>query len=385
VNRGHDILLQTTVAEVERSAMAAAQAGSIRLTPCREPGALEARLADRPASIVVVDVDPQPRVALAQVAALAARFPRSRFVPLCSVLSSELLLDAMAAGARHCLVKSSLATELPEVLRRLLKEFEPAASSGRVVTVLSTAGGCGATTIAINLGEELRRQDGDSVLLVDLDAHYGALAGFLGLNARFGAADVLSHPGAIDDQLVSSTAVAHADGLQALLGPACVDFSHPRAMDWNRIDDMLAACRQAAAFTVVDAPRIPHDAAAQLALGSVLTLVVFELSVTGVRCTRALLGALAERSVPAGSLLPVANRWQKRGSMLELDVAREALGGIEVARVANDFAGAIRAINLGQTVAQVAPRSPMRTDIQSLASRVHVPVDANDQQRRTVA
>ena len=385
MSRAHDILLLSGGADVERAVGAAAQAAGCRVVTCREASALEARLAERPASLALVDVDPQPRAALAQLAALGARFPRSRFVPLCSVLSSELLLDAMAAGARHCLVKSTLAAELPDVLRRLLKECEPAAPAGSVVTVLSTSGGCGATTIAINLGEELRRLEAGPVLLVDLDSHYGALAGFLGLTARFGTADVLAQPGAIDDQLVSSTAVAHADGLAALLGPACVDFSHPRELTWSRTDDLLAACGQAARFTVVDAPRIPRDAAAQLALGSVLTLVVFELSVTGVRCTRALLAALAERQVPGSCLLPVANRWQKRGAMLELDVAREALGGIEVARVTNDFAGAIRAINLGQPVAQVAPRSPLRADIQALAARIHAPAAAGDVARRTVA
>jgi pilus assembly protein CpaE len=57
----------------------------------------------------------------------------------------------------------------------------PAAGQGRVVTVFAAKGGCGKTTIAINLAVALAEQPGRRVCLVDLDLRFGDLAVTLGL------------------------------------------------------------------------------------------------------------------------------------------------------------------------------------------------------------
>ncbi|MHC5211723.1 MAG: AAA family ATPase [Planctomycetota bacterium] len=352
------------------------------ITRCDDLGALATQLDEQPSPVALVDIDTDPMGMLSRIEPLVTRFPQTRFVVICRDMKSEIVLEAMQIGARHCLVKQTIADDLPGVLRRLMNDASTTATaSGRVVTVLSASGGCGATTIAINLAEELRLHTSKPTLLVDLDAHYGAVATYLGLSGEFGIADVLSQRGSIDGGLVTSTASVYAEDLHVLLSPASVNFSEPAPLQWNQLDKALSGCKQAFNFTVVDAPRVPMSVAADLAKSSVLTLIVFELGVIDIRSTRAILTALTDRRVPVESILPVANRYRKRSPMLSLEDARDALGGMSIGRVSNDFSSVVRSINYGQPVAKVAPRSALRNDIHELVTLVEAQISHNGSKR----
>jgi len=125
----------------------------------------------------------------------------------------------------------------------------------------------------------------------------------------------------------------------------------------------------------------PMSVAAELARASVLTLIVFELGVIDIRSTRAILTALTDRRVPPATVLPVANRYRKRSPMLSIEDARDALGGIAIGRVSNDFSSVVRSINYGQPVAKVAPRSALRNDIREIVTLVEAQISQNGSKR----
>ncbi len=370
---GNQLLLLTREDDTERAVSQACNGpgrAPVSVVRVHEVAQLASRLDAAPHALVIVDVDPGAAVSLAALAPVIARHPQTRFVVLCTELRNDVLLEAMQTGARHCLVKRTLSADLPPVIARLLADAAPEqAGTGRIITVLTASGGCGGTTVAINLAEECRQASGGKVLLMDLDDHYGAVASYLGLKGSFGVTDVLDHKGTIDSTLISSTAAAFGDDFRVLLSPASVNFPAPTPISWERLRPALAACRHAFPDTIVDAPRVRMDVAADLARSSALTLIVFELAVIDIRSTRAMLNALADRNVPSSSVLPVANRCTKRNTMLGLQDARDALGGLEVGRVGNDYASAIKSINFGQPVARVAPRSTLRDDIKALLDR----------------
>ena len=65
---------------------------------------------------------------------------------------------------------------------------------GSAVTILSAGGGCGATTLAVNLAAELGAIDpsSDPPLVVDLDYHYGAVSTYLAVQGDYGVLDLLN-------------------------------------------------------------------------------------------------------------------------------------------------------------------------------------------------
>ena len=372
----NEILLLSRDAETERAVTLGAEGdGRVfgRVTTCRDLAALELELDRRPNTrVAMIDVDPQPMSFLAGLEPAIRRHGSVRFVVICSEFENQVVLEAMQIGARNCLLKSSLSADLLPVLRRLIDDSEGsgARAEGRVVTVMTASGGSGGTTLSINLADELRAASAAPALLVDLDLDYGAMAAYLGLNPEYGVADVLNSPGAIDAQLLRSTASVHLEDLQVLTSPASVDYANPGGVDFEKLETMLGVCREAFPNTVVDAPRAPRDVAARLAVSSDLTLLVFQLSVIDVRSARALMRSMTDRGAPSERILPVANRWVKRSKMLSLEDARDAFGGIEVAKVSNDFENTIRSINYGQPLSQVAPRSGVRKDLKALIERL---------------
>ena len=381
----NEIVVLTRDPDTERAVTLGAEGdGQVfgRVSACRDLGGLEAELARHPVRVALVDLDPQPMAMLAGLEGTVRRHPGTRFVVICSDFENQVVLEAMQVGARNCLLKSSLSSDLVGVLRRLIDGSGAPAppAAGGLVTVLTASGGAGGTTVAVNLADELRARDERGALLVDLDLHYGASAAYLGLNPEYGVADVLGSPGSIDAQLIRSTASVHSEDLHVLTSPVS---GHGGALapggsfgfgsgesDFEKLETLLNVCREAYPYTVVDAPRLGADLSARLAQASDLVLVVFQLSVIDVRSARAVLRALADRGVPHDRALPMANRWSKRTRALSLEDARDAFGGVEVVRLSNDYESAMRSVNFGQPLSQVAPRSALRRDLAALAERV---------------
>ncbi len=320
-------------------------------------------------SAVLLDIDPDPRRILADLESIAGRFPDTRFIVLAESLRNDLVLEAMQAGARHFMIKRDLDSDLGAVLRRLVGS-KPSSSEmrGLVGTVLSVSGGCGGTTVAINLANELSLLSSKAALLVDLDCNYGGASTYLGLAGEYGIADVLGRNGELDPQLIRSTAREYSDGLSLLINPMTVD---PKASDSLLLDHLpnaIDVCRRSYEFTIIDAPRVSMDTAAQLADAGDATFLILQLTVKDLGMARLMLSALKERGVFAEALTVVINRHQKRQTMVTLEDARATLGEIPLTCISNDYRSAIKGLNYGQPLAEAAPRSALRRDLRAVAA-----------------
>ncbi len=366
------IVLVTGDPETE-NAVASALAASDQFAPgvvCRSITELHVCLEKDPAPGVLVDIDPEPKLMLKTLGPVIGAFSGTRFVVLSNQLRNELMFQAMEAGARHFLVKDSIASELTAVLQRLvLNGSGPSGGRGTVVAFLAASGGCGATTLAVNLANELQILSKEPTLLIDLDVSFGAAATYLGLHGDYGIADVLEKRDNIDGELITTTAVAHPESIHVLLSPASTSFSRTVPLAYEHLGSALRACRQTCKYTVVDAPRVPMDAAAVISKGSSLTFVVLQLTVKDIRMARKMLTALNDRDVPPERVFPLVNRYRKGKRTITLQEAEEALG-FKPLLVSNDYKTAVRAFNFGRLLSNSAKRSTLRKDLRRLALKV---------------
>ena len=173
----------------------------------------------------------------------------------------------------------------------------------------------------------------------------------------------------VDGNLIRSTATVHNDRIHVLASPCSISFSQAEPLNYGALDRVVGAARRAYETTLIDAPRIPLDAAASLASSSACTLLVLQLTVKDLRTGRLMIDALRERGVETSSIVPLANRYAKR-QVISLEEASKALGGMEVLPIRNDFAPAIQGLNFGQTLSQAAPRSSLRKDLQDLLPKL---------------
>jgi pilus assembly protein CpaE len=362
------------------TAVSAALESNGKLDPrdvCRDMGTLSSRLEREEIPAVLVDIDSQPQQMISAIEPLARRFGQTRFVVLSQKLDSTLLLEAMQAGARHYMIKQSVVSDLQGVLHRLCP---PAAQSkrGGAVTVLSAGGGCGATTIAVNLAAEIPLAAGlpypSSSLIVDLDQTYGSVGTYMGVDADYGVFDLLGREGHLDAQLISSATVAQPGQAPTLVsvprGRLGEQLYNPEA---RRFGQLLDACKIGHAWTIVDAARASMPVAAALAAESDVTILVMQLVLKDIRVAHSMLQSLSRTGIPGASVQLVVNRYRRRGAFISLDEAREAMkldASTELTCLSNDYQSACEAVNLGKPLAQCAPRSDFRRDLQKLAGKI---------------
>jgi pilus assembly protein CpaE len=342
---------------------------TVTTTVVRDMRGLMAHISGDGQVLAIVDLDPNPRVVLAELERLTARFPALRVVALASVLESDLLLEAMQAGVRRVVAKESISAELRGVLSRFSPgDLNSSAGSGQVITILSSSGGCGATTIAANLAAELGAKTADHpALVIDLDCAYGSLATFFGLSPRYAVDHVLHYEGVADTDLLRSTTTVHSSEVHLLASPASTRLARSTVLNYDRLSDVITLANRAYSHTIVDAPRIPPDVAATLVAASTHVLLMFQLTVKDLRMARAMIDALDDFGVHRHHLVPVANRYVKRPP-ISLEDASKVLGGLEIRTLRNDFPAALEGINYGRMLAQAAPRSPLRRDLQALVT-----------------
>ena len=330
------------------------------------------RLEESNVPFVIIDYTKNSNGILSEIEPIAAHYPLTRFVMLTDEFNSELVMKSMQCGIRHVQTKMGMEAEFGEILQRLMPPAvaTKSTSQGKAITILSAGGGCGATTLTVNLANELQLASEQPVLLVDLDYHYGAVGTYLDLHGQYGVSDVLAHTGHVDSNLIDTTAVKYSDQLHALISPASIHFQETRPIPNSNVEPVISACRQGYAYTIIDAPRIPMDIAASLAESSAGTLIVFQACVKDVRIAKSIITSLNNRGIPLENIYPVLNRYKKRGEMIGIEEVKNALGGLKITCMANDYSSAVKGINFGKPLSKSAPRSALRKDLRDLVERI---------------
>lgn len=372
-----DVLLLTAEKETMAAVKAAVQSDSVggAANVCKSMVELRTRVS-APAkaatrSIVIVDIDDNPQQTLFDLSKLVAGNPGLLLVVVSREFNEKLVLQAMQAGARHFLRKSAISKDLLTVLDRLLlHESQAPTRLGDVVSVFACSGGCGATTAAVNLATELYLETSKPVLLIDLDPHYGSVAHHLNLRGRYGVAHILNREGAIDRHLVESSTVQFAKGLDVLLSPAAADADTHQPMNYDNLLKVIEACREAYTYVVIDAPRLPRQAVADLASVTRVGVLVFRLTVRDVAYARTMVAALTEAGMPRDRILALANQVKTRGPLLKAVETQKALGVKPLICVRTDWKKAIRSINHGQPLVHSARRSGLRRDLRKVVTQV---------------
>lgn len=321
--------------------------------------------------VAIVDIDGVSEHFLHDLSKLTSAYVTIRFLVVATQFSEKVVLKAMQAGARHFMRKSSIASELDTVLRGMLTyEVETPVWPGKVVSVLSCSGGCGATTVAVNLANELQLLTAKQVLIIDLDDHYGSVGPYLGLQGDYGIAHVLGRDAVIDRHLIESSVVSYTDGVDVLLSPAVATADKLDEVKYENLGRAIAVCRESHDYVVIDAPRLPKRVLADLAPASQVVLVVFQLTVKDIDLARSTISFLADRGLSRERIIPVANQVWKRGPFLKLREGRQAIGADSICSIRNNVRKAVKSINRGRPLASVARWSKLRRDFHKLATIV---------------
>jgi pilus assembly protein CpaE len=300
----------------------------------------------------------------------------------------EYLRRAMKAGARDYLLKPFTCEELVKSLRAAattgpnpLATATPAPAGkrkGKVVTVFSTKGGVGKTTIVANLAAGLAQGGRVKVAAVDLDLEFGVLATMMGVRTQGSIVDLcrLEQPITADlagrllaRQNQSGVGVLAAPPLPHLASEVDGDGRADKSRSYvTEIIESLAATHE---FVVIDTSLSFREANLIAFDKSDLILMVTQPEITALESTAKGLDVLLDRLEYAKEKVQLVLNRSDSASGLNHEEIAASLGHPITFLVPSDSNATLVAANTGvPIVLKRASRTPIAEALLAMAGQV---------------
>jgi pilus assembly protein CpaE len=278
---------------------------------------------------------------------------------------ARLILAANRAGAGQVLTLPLEDRDLASALESFAVRYaapEPV-SSRRVIAVCGATGGCGTTTLAINMAYEVATALKLTCTLAELTTKMGAVAPCLNLAPRYTTLDLFQQHADLDPQAVADVLTPVTDRFSALVAPWRDAETVPvRAHD---VPPLVRALKQRADTVVLDVPCHFEDVHWEaLGLADQIILVA-EQSVPSLSALNVIREKLEHHDIVKPPLV-IINRFDGNKAGFSLDHLQRLLHTPQILTIANDYPGVSGAINAGRPLRLHAPRSRVLKDLSQL-------------------
>lgn len=341
-----------------------------------EPALLAQASEQFPADVLLVNLDPSPEAILPIVGDVAAAHRELAVFVTSESTDGQLVIKAMRMGIREFLPKPIDSKTLAEAAERVATTRVETSAQGKLITVVGTSGGVGATMIATNLAVELAALATGDVTVVDLDYRFGQVATFLDVDPRYTLADLCSSPEALEPQIIGRALTQHSSGVRVLCRPN--HLAEADMITAAACMGVFANLTQLNEFVVADGPsRFDVSGRSVLALADITFLVVQPL-VPCVRNAQRIIDSMRETGYNVDRAKLICNRTGRSGGYLSVHDVTETLGLEAYASLPDEWETASGAINLGEPLLTYGPKSKLRLTIQEIAERLHSPDSQTD-------
>jgi Flp pilus assembly CpaE family ATPase len=338
---------------------------------------MAARLLDNDPTetLVVIGAEMEINEALAFAARLRLSRPAAGVVLARDHVNVALLSAALQSGVRDVVLAGDPAAlaaacrRSREISRRLLAAGTGpdavAAPDGQIVTVFAAKGGCGKTTVAINLAVALAKGTGKRVCVVDLDLSFGDVAVSVQLDPARTIVDGLPMAGHLDTTGAASLLTRYRPGLEMLLAPVTPGDAEkvPPAL----VGELLVVLRGMFDFVVVDTPAQFSEHVLTAMDASAHHVLLTTPDVPAVKNLRVALDMLDLLSYPREIRSVVLNRSDSRVGLSLEDVERVVRSPI-AAQVPSSRAVPI-SINAGTPITLASSGHPVSQAITRFAAQ----------------
>lgn len=338
-----------------------------------EPSLLSQAVAQFPCDLLLADLDPGAPVVIECLRQLREAHQDLPIFALSQQTEGDVILRAMKAGIKEYLVKPLNVEELEQAVSRVASSQPGGKESGKLISVMGTAGGVGCTTLATNLAVELAALVGldQKVAIVDLDFRFGHVATLLDVHGQHTVAELCSSQEELDPQMVMKALIKHDSGLYVLRRPH--SFAQAEMITAAHCANVLTTLQEMCAYVVVDGPT-RHDPGGRSVLDAAdYNFMILQLLVTSVRNTDRMIQELGVQGFNTDRILLICNRLGRDSAHLEVQQVETILNRKVFAALSDDWKNVSSSINIGQPLMTYNERSKVRQEIQNLAKMVHCP------------
>lgn len=259
--------------------------------------------------------------------------------------------------------------------REAFEEQFGGAPNGKLIAVQQARGGIGATTVAVNLADQLLNKKGtfkkaaaNNVVIVDLDLQFGTVGDFLDVDEQEGLLQLAVDNFLPDAHWIEQSLVRLPSGLAVLAAPQ--KFAPLESLQPAQVEALIMTLKTMFDYVVVDLPRALVSWIEPVLAETDKLMIVMDMTVPAVRATRRLM----EFVLAENAQLPievVVNHEKK--PMMQREHHKEAAKALDVTFnhwIAHDPKAAREAVDYGKPVSEVAGRSDLAKGVAALAKAV---------------
>lgn len=303
--------------------------------------------------LVIVNLDPGALENLKRVGHLPRQYHNVSFFVLSQILDPNLLMEAMHMGVREFVPLPINEQKFTQALERLAS-VHGMGKRAKIINIIPTIGGCGATTIACNLAASLASTR--KTALIDLDLVCGGVSGYFDMRPRYTIADVMQSAERVDRQLLDNALSVHKKCNVAVLSrPDLMEdtqrVNQPGLVRLFNIIGRMFDC------VVIDSMMSVDPMYATTVQAADTNVIIMQLNVPSAKNAERFVAALRRMGVESSKIKIVVNRFVKKGWDIDPAEVERALGLKISWLIPNDFKTAISAINYGEPFVITSPRA----------------------------
>jgi pilus assembly protein CpaE len=205
--------------------------------------------------VAIVDISKAREPLEEMVRQVKSACPDAMIVALNTSADPEVILRAIRAGVHEYLfppVSDALVKALERKSEEIREQKAARKTSGRVIGVLSSKGGCGSTTVACHVAAELARSE-QRVLLADFDIDSGIIAFLMKSKSAYSVADAAVNLNRLDYNYWSALTSNGMPNLDVISAPAAL--AARRTLRADQLRPVLGFVRSHYDWTIADLGR----------------------------------------------------------------------------------------------------------------------------------
>ena len=285
-------------------------------------------------------------------------------------VDTVVLRAALRAGIRDVietpltLPKLSEALGFIDAIARQEEQQSTKRTIGKVVTIMSPKGGAGKTMTTTNVALTLAGwNDPTRVVVLDADLQFGDVCISLQVDPRHTIVDVARDIERMDEDLLDSLLATHSTGMRVLSAP--LEPSLADEVSTQVVVKTLGMLKRMFDFIVIDTAPFLDEPVLSILERSDVVLLVVDMDLPSVKNAKLALDTLRLIKFPFEKMNLVLNRVNSK-ARLDIDELERSLG-LEVQAAVSSDKLVPRAVNEGEPVVSLYPRSRVARDLRSVA------------------
>ncbi len=213
--------------------------------------------------IVLMDINMPVLDGLRATEQINIQFPDIAVIIMSVQGEKEYFKKAMYHGAKEYIVKPFSLDILIETIiktyekerkkkdyRVRLKEGNEKKKDPKVVTIFSTKGGVGKTTISVNTAISIAKETGDKVAILDLDLQFGDVSVMLNLSQRKNISDAIEEIGHLNSDILNEYMTEYMKDVKVLASPPTPEYAEYILP--SHIEKIIEILKQDYQYIVID-------------------------------------------------------------------------------------------------------------------------------------